>query len=467
MIRNPPKPKTHGFSHGLNIHQILSYILVLSKVTLFQFYIVNHFLPPVQVLFSVLYYSSTIVTCISALVATLVDPTDEVVLMERKARENGEPFDSARYDLQCEICEASVSNNTKHCRSCNRCVDGFDHHCEWVNNCISRKNYKAFAFLIGSLACSLFFFLLSSLLYLIDYRTSKVNLLKDSDYHRTEIWKILLVCAATVLFMAFFMLDLRLISFHVYLYQNKMTTYDYIVRAREAKLQKLSQRRSSLLNRRPGLNRGNNDANQDLEGNESHAQLEKSKSSRRRIKFWENIPFAKLLLMGNNEEADPGSKESKSDQSNSSPPDTNHRTTDKRHSPFTNDRKNGPIYDFENKHGSEITDQEMHLRGSPMSGNSSPTTQNNFLGVPNISSPNNYVTSSRSSMQELVFDDRREDDEHDEKRGETFESRFVAISLAKIVTNYVPKYGQIIEEENESERPTGTEVTGRSYRVNL
>jgi len=39
--------------------------------------------------------------------------------------------------------------------------------------------------------------------------------------------------------------------------------------------------------------------------------------------------------------------------------------------------------------------------------------------------------------------------------------------LARIATNYVPKYGQIIEEENESERPTGTEVTGRSYRVNL
>jgi len=76
---------------------------------------------------------------------------------------------------------------------------------------------------------------------------------------------------------------------------------------------------------------------------------------------------------------------------------------------FANDRDARYIYNFENinKNGSDnIIDHDIHLKGSPMSGHSSPSTNQHLLGVPNISSPKSQVASSRSSMQELVIDDR-------------------------------------------------------------
>ena len=59
-----------------------------------------------------------------------------------------EKFDGADYDFECDVCETSVMNSSKHCGVCNRCTDGFDHHCRWLNTCVGAQNYIAFFRLI-------------------------------------------------------------------------------------------------------------------------------------------------------------------------------------------------------------------------------------------------------------------------------------------------------------------------------
>ena len=53
-------------------------------------------------------------------------------------------FDVAKYEYECDVCETSVKESSKHCGRCNRCTEKFDHHCDWLNNCIGKANYLTF-----------------------------------------------------------------------------------------------------------------------------------------------------------------------------------------------------------------------------------------------------------------------------------------------------------------------------------
>ena len=83
-----------------------------------------------------------------ALHATLTDPTDPTVFLERLSRLTNEPFNPDDYEYHCSICETHVLEGTKHCGRCKRCVKLFDHHCHWLNNCVGYNNYRSFFVLI-------------------------------------------------------------------------------------------------------------------------------------------------------------------------------------------------------------------------------------------------------------------------------------------------------------------------------
>ena len=86
---------------------------------------------------------------------TFIDPTDDVVIEERRCRLEkygffkisfyflvfSKIFDNSKYDYYCNSCGTHVHEESKHCKQCERCVQKFDHHCKWVNNCIGNKNY--------------------------------------------------------------------------------------------------------------------------------------------------------------------------------------------------------------------------------------------------------------------------------------------------------------------------------------
>ncbi|CAK63588.1 unnamed protein product (macronuclear) [Paramecium tetraurelia] len=59
-------------------------------------------------------------------------------------------YENYKLESYCDICEAYVKENTKHCKHCNRCCQDFDHHCKWVNNCIGDLNYKIFMMMVTS-----------------------------------------------------------------------------------------------------------------------------------------------------------------------------------------------------------------------------------------------------------------------------------------------------------------------------
>lgn len=83
--------------------------------------------------------------------ASLCDPTDESIALQRKCKELGLKFEKSSYKFCCDVCDAYVMSSSKHCGPCNRCTSGFDHHCYYLNNCIGDQNYHHFWRLIISL----------------------------------------------------------------------------------------------------------------------------------------------------------------------------------------------------------------------------------------------------------------------------------------------------------------------------
>ena len=135
----------NGLTNGLSLFQFLTYVLMVLKIFFFSYLIVPNFIQTVkvmkslafrvitvQIILSVLYYSSTAIVLFFGFIVTVSDPTDDVVLLENKCKLEGfisyyrsiyiirKPFDSDSYDYQCGYCMTCVQKNSKHCRICNR-----------------------------------------------------------------------------------------------------------------------------------------------------------------------------------------------------------------------------------------------------------------------------------------------------------------------------------------------------------
>lgn len=83
-----------------------------------------------------------------ALVCCWIDPTDQIVRLDRYCKLKNQEFPENDYERFCQWCECHVQKKSKHCGKCNRCTSDFDHHCMWLNNCIGSRNYRFFFALI-------------------------------------------------------------------------------------------------------------------------------------------------------------------------------------------------------------------------------------------------------------------------------------------------------------------------------
>ena len=133
-------------------------------------------------------------------------------------------LNTSRFEYVCQICETYIHETSKHCRECNRCVEVFDHHCHWLNNCIGIANYRSFLWLV-SLYLALSLFLLGiSIHFLV--------LLYGPERH-LETYLFVLSCILVVMNTLKVGALAHLLSLHVFLIVNHMTTFDYIMEQRE------------------------------------------------------------------------------------------------------------------------------------------------------------------------------------------------------------------------------------------
>ena len=140
--------RKNGFSCPLHPKQVCLWVLTVVQVGGF-YGVLMPLLPFYQAIaLGVVVGVAGIGVVVCGGLATGIDPTDQVVYQERKARLSCTDFPYQHYPQVCSICASHVSPGTKHCGYCRRCVSDFDHHCKWLNNCIGGRNYRVFFLLL-------------------------------------------------------------------------------------------------------------------------------------------------------------------------------------------------------------------------------------------------------------------------------------------------------------------------------
>ncbi|CAD8157893.1 unnamed protein product [Paramecium octaurelia] len=160
-----------------------------------------------------------IYTCLRA---TLIDPTDSIVLKEQNFKSKGLEF---KTDLKtyCLVCQAHVMEKSKHCFSCNKCVEVFDHHCIWLNNCIGIKNYNYFFILVILLVVFKCLRIIQDILLLLNYAFQILALIS-------------IILDPPILFVLSYLLGM-----HLFFKYKGISTYDWIKMKKDKEKMKVQQ----------------------------------------------------------------------------------------------------------------------------------------------------------------------------------------------------------------------------------
>lgn len=177
---------------------------------------------PVSAILGIFYGALGLYVTYYGYVTTLIDPTDPTVYLEREAQVKGYnvvDFDMNKYEFYCNVCKTHVLENTKHCQACNRCVAGFDHHCPWLNNCVGRANYSPFIKMLSAVTIEIA--IQHAICLLALHYTDNFRPLGESSNQRLWIMVIVNISINAPVFL----LLVKLLGFHVYLWFLGITTY--------------------------------------------------------------------------------------------------------------------------------------------------------------------------------------------------------------------------------------------------
>jgi len=221
-------PRRHGFQLPYHPLQICAWAAVLLMLFLSFFVVQRSLSPTLQVVFLCLYSPTQFAVLVLGGVLTGWDPTDPVVYRHREALEIGTGFPEDQYSMICTACGTNVSAEAKHCSRCDRCVSSFDHHCKWLNNCIGECNYRSFCALLASLwlCCT------AQLTFALVALTQE----SEETVIQGSAEKTLLVLDAVLAGIALLGVS-HLSVFHVWLRCKGLTTYEFIKRRRERRVQ--------------------------------------------------------------------------------------------------------------------------------------------------------------------------------------------------------------------------------------
>lgn len=229
--------KPTGFSLPLSWQQILSWVLSLFWLVIFGFTI-SLYCFPVQVTLLIGIIASFLMVSVYTVRTLKSDPTDPFVEMFRESVLKNKPF-TLEFHNFCALCGTPVQDQSKHCMVCYRCVDKFDHHCTWVNNCIGSKNYRDFFKMI--LTFELFLIIVTSL------KVHCLSLFWDNSPQMFKKFNSIFEPGTGEIFMALLILSSitsgicalfngYLISFHIWLWKQDMTTFQYLARPKKGRV---------------------------------------------------------------------------------------------------------------------------------------------------------------------------------------------------------------------------------------
>ncbi|NXR02908.1 ZDHC1 palmitoyltransferase, partial [Sagittarius serpentarius] len=249
------RARRNGWSWPLHLFQIIAWLLYLF-FALVGFGILvpllpRHWLPAGYICPGVCFIYHLVVH----LTAVSIDPADANVREKNYlgplATFNRNQHAHVIENHHCHVCDVDVSAKSKHCGTCNKCVCGFDHHCKWLNNCVGERNYWLFLNSVLSAILGLGLLLLVACYVFAEFFIDPTTLRSDRHFdalkNHTDRWFVFLPAvpvetrASAILVMAgiFILLSLmtvillgHLLTFHIYLMWNKLTTYEYILQQR-------------------------------------------------------------------------------------------------------------------------------------------------------------------------------------------------------------------------------------------
>ena len=106
-----------------------------------------------------------------------------------------------------------------------------DHHCPWVANCVGFRNYKFFVLFLGYSTLLCFAMGVSVTPWLVSNASSLLN---QRQTMTTVILQLLLLFLSAWLF---FLAVVSLLSYHLFLIMNNMTTIEHFEKSRWATLE--------------------------------------------------------------------------------------------------------------------------------------------------------------------------------------------------------------------------------------
>ncbi|KFP43755.1 putative palmitoyltransferase ZDHHC1, partial [Chlamydotis macqueenii] len=249
------RARRNGWSWPLHIFQIIAWLLyfffALVGFGILVPLLPRHWLPAGYICPGVCFIYHLVVH----LTAVSIDPADANVRAKNYlgplATFNRNQHVHVIENHHCHVCDVDVSAKSKHCGTCNKCVCGFDHHCKWLNNCVGERNYWLFLNSVLSAILGLGLLLLVACYVFVEFFVDPMMLRSDQHFdalkNHTDRWFVFLPAAPVetqapaILVMAgiFILLSLmtmillgHLLTFHIYLMWNKLTTYEYILQQR-------------------------------------------------------------------------------------------------------------------------------------------------------------------------------------------------------------------------------------------
>lgn len=226
-MQTPTKIRKNGCACPFHPLQILSMICFLYMATTFYSIVLMQISAQwKKIVIGISYSLLFVIVAATELLASYIDPTDPIVILDTKAKSNkGPPIDTVKFPYFCSACCCSVSDmRTKHCTDCNKCISVFDHHCTWLNNCIGSLNYRYFLTLIFS---SFFHCLYIACFGL--YSISLITKARSATSQKLWICRLFFVSFSMAICLPMLVFTGKLSILHLYLINKDITTFEKII----------------------------------------------------------------------------------------------------------------------------------------------------------------------------------------------------------------------------------------------